>query len=468
MLHCLTSFLKFMCTSPISILNRSHFFDKNTSPLRRLVPCGNCACCKSVKVNEWFVRSYYHWQHYQDIGGSTMFITLTYNDENLPCYNGVPCFSKTHIQTFLHKLRTYLKRAHIPSNFTYFVVSEYGTEYERPHYHMLLFLPFKVNNTFDWHNFTNDGFLDRAWIYGFNAFSKKHGAIVKSAAALKYVMKYLSKMDDIYTHVHRKDLPKVHRSFHLQSKGFGSYMAKFINDNDLVVGKVYLPLTQVHNDSNYYTIPLYIRRRLLYTKVNDCYRLSDKGITLKLLNTDKQIHSVSEMMSSLLDKKLPIHNPDGLAEYLGYLDYNDMLSELLCTDIKKNLFQYSTYYVIGRFRISHNNLLHAATLYKNFHDDLLNQKYVEDFQVTPQFYRRYKHKILTDSPLFPSASLFCHLIDSVNMYIRLYEYDVVQNNITTNEYITTILKNNLPKCLSTHKDLIGVSKKNPKSTSLLM
>lgn len=441
-----------MCTSPISILNRSHFFNKNTSPLRRLVPCGNCACCKSVKVNEWFVRSYYQWQHFQDIGGCTMFITLTYNDVNLPYYNGVPCFDKRHIQIFLHKLRTYLKRAGIPSNFTYFVVSEYGTEYERPHYHMLLFLPYKVSNTFDWHNFKNDGYLDRAWIYGFNSFSKKHGPIVKSAAALKYTMKYISKMDDIYTHVTRKDLPKVHRSFHLQSKGFGSYMAKFVTDNDLITGKVYLPLTQVHNDSNYYTIPLYIRRRLLYIKEHDCYRLSDKGITLKLLNTDKQIQAVSDMMSSLLDKKLPIHHQDGLAQYLGYLDYNDMLSELLCTDLRKHIFEYATYYVIGRFRISYNNLINVATLYKNFHDDLLNKKYVEEFEVTPNYYRRFKHKILTDSPVFPSASLFCHLIDSINMYIRLYEYDDVQDMIRTTDYITSILKNNLPRCLSIHKD----------------
>lgn len=440
-----------MCISPISILNKSHFFNKSISPLRRLVPCGNCSCCKSVKINEWFVRAYYQWQHYKDIGGTTLFITLTYNDENLPRFNGVPCFSKTHLQTFLHKLRTYLKRANLPSNFTYFVVSEYGTEYERPHYHMLLFLPFKVNNTFDWHNFKNDGFLDRAWIYGFNAFSKKHGAIVKSAAALKYTMKYISKMDDIYTYVNRKDLPKVHRSFHLQSKGFGSYMAKFLTDDDLLAGKVYLPLTAIHSDSNFYTIPLYIRRRLLYYKVHDTYRLNDKGVTINLLQTDKKIKIVSDTILCLLNREIPVIHNDGLAKYLGYLDYDDMLSELLCTDIKEHLFDYSTYYVIGRYRLSFNNLISHSLLYKQYHDNLTYSKYSDEITFTNEVYKGIKHKILTDSPLYPSATLFCHLVDSINMYIRLYEFKETQEKIVTNDYISTILKNNLPRCSSTPK-----------------
>ena len=62
------------------------------------------------------------------------FATLTYDDDHLP-EGGV--LVKRHYQLFLKRLRKSLAKNH--RSLRYFLVGEYGTENERPHYHACLF-----------------------------------------------------------------------------------------------------------------------------------------------------------------------------------------------------------------------------------------------------------------------------------------------------------------------------------------
>lgn len=92
-----------------------------------LITCGKCELCRLRTRREWSLRlaleSF-------DYGFNSEFVTLTYNDENLP-KNGSLNFRD--YQLFLKRLRK------ISPPLRYFVAGEYGSKFGRPHYHMLVF-----------------------------------------------------------------------------------------------------------------------------------------------------------------------------------------------------------------------------------------------------------------------------------------------------------------------------------------
>lgn len=123
------------------------------------VPCGKCPACASRRRSEWSFRLFQEVKNAE----SCYFLTLTYDDEHLPfTYNekydvDVPTVKKRDVQLFLKRLRFNLRGAKI----RYFVVSEYGPKFYRPHYHMLLFnFPLILKNKLD-------DYIRDAWQNGF-------------------------------------------------------------------------------------------------------------------------------------------------------------------------------------------------------------------------------------------------------------------------------------------------------------
>lgn len=98
----------------------------------RDVPCGYCFECLTKLVSNWSFRL----GQEAKLHSLAHFVTLTYGSENLPITdNGFPTLSKRDVQNFFKRLR---KRG--PSGCVrYFVVGEYGTSRNRPHYHALIF-----------------------------------------------------------------------------------------------------------------------------------------------------------------------------------------------------------------------------------------------------------------------------------------------------------------------------------------
>lgn len=92
------------------------------------VPCGRCYGCLKRKRSGWLLRL----ENEQRVSTRSFFVTLTYNNENLPTYKNAVCFDKSHLQKYFKRLRKHGK-------FRYFAVSEYGGKYGRPHYHVLFF-----------------------------------------------------------------------------------------------------------------------------------------------------------------------------------------------------------------------------------------------------------------------------------------------------------------------------------------
>lgn len=112
------------CFNPIRLKSDSGNF--------RDVPCGKCIPCLNRRRNSWTFRLM------QELKSSTSahFITLTYDDDNLPrSPTGIPIVSKRDCQLFFKRFRKLI----YPFKVRYFLVSEYGSNTFRPHYHIILF-----------------------------------------------------------------------------------------------------------------------------------------------------------------------------------------------------------------------------------------------------------------------------------------------------------------------------------------
>lgn len=102
------------CTSPITLRKGER------------VPCGQCMCCRVSKSQEWVTRM----QDELKFHLCSVFLTLTYNEENIPKDNSI---NKREAQLFLKRLRD--RRG----SFRYYLCGEYGEQTFRPHYHAILF-----------------------------------------------------------------------------------------------------------------------------------------------------------------------------------------------------------------------------------------------------------------------------------------------------------------------------------------
>lgn len=90
------------------------------------VPCGQCIGCRVNKSRDWATRIV----HEASLHEQTSFLTLTYNDENLPDNYSI---DPTTLQLFNKRLRKAI------GPFRFFACGEYGEKNYRPHYHMILF-----------------------------------------------------------------------------------------------------------------------------------------------------------------------------------------------------------------------------------------------------------------------------------------------------------------------------------------
>ena len=94
-----------------------------------IVPCGKCFTCRSKYRLGWQLRLQHELLSYNH---NAMFLTLTYNDDNLPDNESLV---KKDVQDFIKRLRKYYSDVKI----RYFAVGEYGTQRHRPHYHLIIF-----------------------------------------------------------------------------------------------------------------------------------------------------------------------------------------------------------------------------------------------------------------------------------------------------------------------------------------
>lgn len=166
------------CLHPIHIRNPKKDFIFLHDERWLIVPCGKCYACQSNKRSFWTCRLFFE----AATAISSLFVTLTYDDEHVPFSGLLPTLSKRDVQLFIKRLRKRFPEHHIK----YFLCGEYGSHTARPHYHAIIFdLPL-CGNFVDYYYKE----LQKLWSQGFVQCSNVN------INRIGYVSKYILKSDD--------------------------------------------------------------------------------------------------------------------------------------------------------------------------------------------------------------------------------------------------------------------------------
>lgn len=137
------------------------------------VPCGQCIACRLNRASEWATRIMHEVKMHK---GKACFLTLTYNQSNAPWVSDFyATLVKKDVQDFLKRLRKRLE----PAKIRYYLCGEYGENYGRPHYHLIVFGLDAV---------TARELVPTCWTFGF----VHCGDVTRDSAA--YVARYCTKL----------------------------------------------------------------------------------------------------------------------------------------------------------------------------------------------------------------------------------------------------------------------------------
>lgn len=214
------------------------------------VPCGKCLPCLVNKRTDWMFRL--EAEHRSSKGA--IFVTLTYDRNHLPS-NG--SLDKKHLQLYLKKLRKQDQKENGETKIRYFAVGEYGSNYGRPHYHLLLFNVSEKLARACWRNKKGD------------PIGIVHVGTV-TAASVGYVTKYIVQTD--------KDnllWKSIQRPFCVMSRAYG-IGAKYLTD-EMVNWHKSDDKNFAIRDGQKVRLPRFYRSKIWY-HANDKERVSKKSM----------------------------------------------------------------------------------------------------------------------------------------------------------------------------------------------
>lgn len=268
------------------------------------VPCGKCFYCRRKYVLMWTLRLTHELISYKN---NAVFVTLTYNNENLPADKSV---NIRDIQLFIKRVRKYFKDIKIK----YYCVSEYGNENKtyRPHYHLILYglhvddekkAIFKMSHLF----------TTKLWKKGFTTVKPCN------SDRIGYTVKYLMKN---YLYENDKIIKKGYKpNFSLKSKGLGlDYLLEnwkdyiyrdFINFKKYKIGVPrYYKNKLIENNMLHPDYPAYVHKVYLDTFTEDIFKILRKVRGSDYTNPYKTISSYFTGKERDLDWFIVKSNPD--------------------------------------------------------------------------------------------------------------------------------------------------------------
>jgi len=141
------------------------------------LPCGQCIGCRLERSRQWAMRCLHESSLYE----SNSFITLTYDDSNLPAGGSL---NYPDFQRFMKRLRKNSK-----STIRFYMGGEYGESTARPHFHACLFgydFPDKVffRKSASGEKLYTSKFLESLWPFGLSSI----GDVTFASAA--YIARY--------------------------------------------------------------------------------------------------------------------------------------------------------------------------------------------------------------------------------------------------------------------------------------
>lgn len=135
------------------------------------LPCGQCVGCRLDQSMKWAVRCYHESQMWND----NCYLTLTYDDDNMPAYGSLNRGQKSDFTRFMKRLRK-VNRGTDPDEkgnypIRYFQCGEYGDQLKRPHHHACMF-NYEPKDR-EYYGLSKSGYmvyeskeLDRIWSHG--------------------------------------------------------------------------------------------------------------------------------------------------------------------------------------------------------------------------------------------------------------------------------------------------------------
>ena len=218
-----------------------------------IVPCGKCFTCRSKYRLSWQLRLQHELLSYNH---NAMFLTLTYNDDNLPDNETLV---KKDVQNFIKRLRKFYNDVKI----RYFAVGEYGTEKHRPHYHLIIYgLKAPEQKKKSILNWKYGKFLqEKIWKKGYTFVGYVDSKCISYVS--KYVLKEFVKGVSVEQYKNAGLLPP----FSLKSSGIG--LTWLLDNIDKVLSdiKQNKPVTMYKSKVGY---PRYYRKKLIeYNKVDE-------------------------------------------------------------------------------------------------------------------------------------------------------------------------------------------------------
>jgi hypothetical protein len=158
-----------------------HLAIKKEGEAVRIVPCGKCHQCLGRRSGDWAFRL----EQEQKRSDTSCFLTLTYETTPLSP-NGIQTLHKKEFPQFIKRLRAQIqyatKYSRKSASIKYYAVGEYGTAYQRPHYHAIIFnLPQQFLDS------SED--LHRLWGLGHIQIDPCNGATIR------YVTNYITTTD---------------------------------------------------------------------------------------------------------------------------------------------------------------------------------------------------------------------------------------------------------------------------------
>lgn len=232
------------------------------------VPCGKCVECRKKRARDWQFRLFAETKYSQ----SVYFVTLTYDEENLPTLpNGQPCYDNSHICNFHKSLR------HKVNPFRFIMVGEYGKETQRPHYHAIYFFA-KLQDSAQF-----DSEVRQTWKYGDIIDIQQPRSI---GAVTGYCTKYILKEDLDYDACivgRRTDKFRLHCSKSLGVRYLREFDARYWYDNrgEVKVG------SEQSGKIKAVTMPRYYRKLLVpqpwdFTRAHNIVLEQHKQMSLRM------------------------------------------------------------------------------------------------------------------------------------------------------------------------------------------
>lgn len=173
---------KYKFIGAVASMKGNDFLLHDTTGKYKYLPCGQCIACRVNRSKDWATRCVLEARCHDE----NCFITLTYNDENLPQDMSL---HKDDFQKFMKRLRKKLSKEGIKISF--YMCGEYGELYERPHYHACIF-GYRPKDLEVWSfrsgvTLYRSALLEKLWPFGFVTV----GDVTYQSAA--YVARYVVK-----------------------------------------------------------------------------------------------------------------------------------------------------------------------------------------------------------------------------------------------------------------------------------